>query len=43
MRYIEKQDDEVVEGFDDSEDDRTNALVDVFEGIDVTLTINRGT
>ncbi|KAI5402637.1 hypothetical protein KIW84_050293 [Lathyrus oleraceus] len=39
---VEGLDDEVVEGLNDSEDDRVTALVDGFDGVDVIVPINQG-
>lgn len=36
-------DDDGVEGFNDSENERTTAIADGFDGIDVSLPINEGT
>ncbi|KAI5423905.1 hypothetical protein KIW84_030211 [Lathyrus oleraceus] len=40
VTYMEGIYDEVIEGLDDSEDDRATALVDEFDGGDVVVPIN---
>lgn len=42
VKDVEGLDDEVVEGLDNSEDDRATALVDGFDEVDVTVPINQG-
>ncbi|KAI5384162.1 hypothetical protein KIW84_071244 [Lathyrus oleraceus] len=43
MVELDGFDDEGVEGFNDSEDERTTAIADGFDGIDVSLPITKGT
>ncbi|KAI5414524.1 hypothetical protein KIW84_040139 [Lathyrus oleraceus] len=43
MVELDGRDDEGVEGFNDSVDERTTAIADGFDGIDVPLPINEGT
>lgn len=43
MVELDRCDDEGVEGFNDNEDERTTAIADGFDGIDVSLPINEGT
>ncbi|KAI5425876.1 hypothetical protein KIW84_031629 [Lathyrus oleraceus] len=43
MVKLDGYDDEGVGGFNDSEDQRTSAIADGFDGIDISLPINKGT